>query len=375
MRRHPSLIICMAVTVVLITSSVARPYHQTPPFMTVDEFTTVHPEQDALMKRFNAIVNQPGIRLENEMTSPIKVAFIYPGIQASDYWTRSVNSFKRRMDEIGLNSVISEYHSKPTQEDQLQSDQVTEALQDDPDYLILTFDAFKHKTLIEGLLSRKRPRLILQNITTPLREWEGRQPFMHVGFDHAIGARILADHFIARTGGVGKYGILYFPRGYVSTMRGDIFRSYVQASSKLQLLQATYTDSTVAGAYADTIGMTKRNNYAFIYANSTDIALGAIRALKETEKLGRIMINGWGGGSSELEAIMAGDMDVTVMRMNDDNGVAMAEAIRLDVEGKGALVPTIYSGEMVLVEKGISRQELDLLIKRAFRYSGKSMSQ
>lgn len=59
------------------------------------------------------------------------------------------------------------------------------------------------------------------------------------------------------------------------------------------------------------------------------------------------------------------------MRMNDDNGVAMAEAICLDIMKKTDQVPTVFSGEMVLVEKGISNAELDALIRRAFRYSGK----
>jgi autoinducer 2-binding protein LuxP len=92
--------------------------------------------------------------------------------------------------------------------------------------------------------------------------------------------------------------------------------------------------------------------------------------LKDTGKLGKIMINGWGGGSSELEAIVDNEMDVTVMRMNDDNGVAMAEAIRLDLEGRDQQVPTIFSGEFTLVEKGIDSKELNRLKKRAFRYSG-----
>lgn len=99
---------------------------------------------------------------------------------------------------------------------------------------------------------------------------------------------------------------------------------------------------------------------------STDVALGAVDALKE---LGRddVMINGWGGGSAELEALSKGELDVTVMRMNDDTGIAMAEAIKWDLEGKP--VPTVYSGDFEVVTKSDSPERIEALRKRAFRYS------
>lgn len=106
-----------------------------------------------------------------------------------------------------------------------------------------------------------------------------------------------------------------------------------------------------------------------IFACSTDIALGALDALREKNLVGKIMINGWGGGSSELTAIQNQELDMTVMRLNDDNGVAMAEAIRLDMEGKASQIPHIYSGDIRLIEKGVTETELKALQEQAFRYS------
>ncbi|MGB0989833.1 MAG: hypothetical protein ACPGUI_03280 [Halarcobacter sp.] len=62
-------------------------------------------------------------------------------------------------------------------------------------------------------------------------------------------------------------------------------------------------------------------------------------------------------------------MDVTVMRMNDDNGVAMAEAIKFDISNQSYKVPTIYSGEFALVDKNIDKTELENLKNIAFRYT------
>ncbi|MCV5919740.1 ABC transporter substrate-binding protein, partial [Escherichia coli] len=80
------------------------------------------------------------------------------------------------------------------------------------------------------------------------------------------------------------------------------------------LQSAYYTKATKQSGYeAAKASLEKYPDVDFIYACSTDVALGAVDALKE---LGRddVMINGWGGGSAELEALSKGELDVTVMR-------------------------------------------------------------
>ncbi len=115
--------------------------------------------------------------------------------------------------------------------------------------------------------------------------------------------------------------------------------------------------------------LTAHPQLKFIFSASTDIALGVIDAIKEKGLQGRVITNGWGGGSAELEAIEAGDLSFTVMRMNDDNGVAMADAIALAQNAREKEVPVIYSGDIVLVESSMSSKEIEALKTRAFRYS------
>lgn len=131
-----------------------------------------------------------------------------------------------------------------------------------------------------------------------------------------------------------------------------------------------YTDVNKEKAKLATLDLLSRDsNLKFIYACSTDIAFGVIEALKEKNLLGQIKVNGWGGGSNELTAIENNLLDITVMRMSDDSGVAMAEAIKLDITNQAYKVPTIYSGEFAIVEKGIEQAELEKLKNRAFRYT------
>lgn len=341
-------------------------------YIPVSELYTLHPEQAALMINFSTLVQKTGRPIKPGVQKrPVRIAFVYPGEQVSDYWRRSIVSFKQRMTELAMRFEVFEHFSKPAIEIRLQEQQMRAALQQDPDYLVFTLDAIKHKRVIERILTKGRPKLILQNITTPLRSWEGKQPFLYDGFDHAAGSAMLADYFMKRTHGKGEYALLYYAQGYVSAMRGDTFIKIIREHSKLTLVSAYYTDGNREKSKQATLEILKDHpGVKFIYACSTDTAIGAIDALRQTGRLGQIMVNGWGGGSDELKAIITGDMDVTVMRMNDDNGVAMAEAIRLDIEGRSEQIPTVYYGDFALVEKGIGEDELQQLKNRAFRYSG-----
>jgi autoinducer 2-binding protein LuxP len=338
-------------------------------FYTIDQFKSSFPQQVELMKDFSETIRSKAQKTSSK--KEVKIAVIYPGIQLSDYWVRSVSSFKKRMDEIGIKYVIKEYFTQIGQHRKQTAD-IKKALSENPDFMIFTLDVRKHQKLIGRVLSENKTKLILQNITTPLRQWKNNQPLLYVGFDHLEGSKILANYYSKKLGGKGSYSMFYFQPGYVSEMRGTQFIKYLTKNSALQLSSTYHTQGKFEKSKKAALALLKsrKKHPNFIYACSTDIALGTIAAIKELKLKNPPMVNGWGGGSKELEEIANGNMDVTVMRMNDDNGVAMAEAIRMVLDGKEATVPTIYSGDFVLVEKGISKGEIQSLKKRAFRYSG-----
>ncbi len=341
-------------------------------YISIDKFHSIHPEQKSIYKKFSKRVETKGVPVGKNLQSKlVKIVFIYPGQQVSDYWRRSIKSFKGRMDQIKIRYKISEFFSKPVVDYRTQEKQIKKALEESPDYLVFTLDVKKHQRIIERIITKDKPKIILQNITTPLKAWKGKHPFLYVGFDHEAGSRLIAKHYIKKTSGTGEYALLYFSQGYVSAMRGDTFVNYLKKKSKLKLISSYYTNGNRKKTKEATLNILKEYpNIKFIYACSTDVALGAIDALRISDRIGNVMINGWGGGSVELDMILKRQMDMTVMRINDDNGVAMAEAVRYDIEGKRDEVPLIYSGNFVLIKKGINTKKLHNLKKRAFRYSG-----
>lgn len=316
------------------------------------------------------IQNATPPKLKTKFTFPASITIIYPGNQVSDYWKRSQKSLRKRLQQSELNFNIKSFFTKSDSNINLQEKIINNELKANPDYLIFTLDAIRHQSIIEKIIAKNKTKVIIQNITTPIEEWENAQPFLYVGFDHESGTKKIAEEYIRRTNGKGNYAVFFGPIGYVSQMRGETFIDYIHSNSSLRLAAAYYVDfnrEKARNAALDLLSYQK--NIDFIYACSTDIALGITDALKELNMQNKIMVNGWGGGSLELQLIESQELTMTIMRINDDNGVAMADAIILDITGQSNLVPLVFSGEMVLITKETPKETIEKFEDQAFRYS------
>ncbi|MEZ9243661.1 substrate-binding domain-containing protein [Vibrio lentus] len=331
------------------------------------DYLSKFPEQKALTdKMIEAVQNYP-VPIRKIQDEPITISVVYPGQQISDYWVRNIEAFEKRLDKLRINYQINQVFTRVNADITQQSISLQEAIENKTDYLIFTLDTTRHRKFIEHVLTSTDTKLILQNITTPVRSWADRQPFMYVGFDHATGSLKLAEYFKSNSKSDSQYSVLYRSEGYISDARGDTFIHDVNTDTSFALKSSFYTKSDKESGYqAAKISIAKDKDLDFIYACATDVALGAADAIRESGR--DILLNGWGGGSAELEAIERGDLDVTVMRMNDDTGIAMAEAIKWDLTGLA--VPTVYSGDFELVTKEDSPERISELKQRAFRYSG-----
>ncbi|MDH5926882.1 substrate-binding domain-containing protein [Vibrio lentus] len=331
------------------------------------DYLSKFPEQKALTdKMIEAVQNHP-VPLRKIQDEPITISVVYPGQQISDYWVRNIEAFEKRLDKLRINYQINQVFTRVNADITQQSISLQEAIENKTDYLIFTLDTTRHRKFIEHVLTSTDTKLILQNITTPVRSWADRQPFMYVGFDHATGSLKLAEYFKSNSKSNSQYSVLYRSEGYISDARGDTFIHDVNTDTNFALKSSFYTKSDKESGYqAAKISIAKDKDLDFIYACATDVALGAADAIRESGR--DILLNGWGGGSAELEAIERGDLDVTVMRINDDTGIAMAEAIKWDLTGLA--VPTVYSGDFELVTKEDSPERISELKQRAFRYSG-----
>lgn len=362
----PALRMACVLTALLLTLfSHSASSGTTADYLSYDAYYEAHPEQLGALKALGKAVRSDPTPISVAHT-PVRIGIIYPSLQVSDYWPRSISSFEQRLQALGIRYTLKTRFTKPNTEVDKQIRQIEEILAWQPDYLIYTLDSARQRSMVERLIRGTNTKLILQNITTPVREWGEKQPFMYIGFDHAEGAKILARYHTTRIPQGTGYGVVFRSKGLVSEMRGQ---TYIQEVGNFHQLKASYyTDSSRSGGYRAALQiLTEHPDIRYIYACSTDTALGSVDALKEQGR-NDVIVNGWGGGAAELEALRKGELQVVLMRMNDDNGVSMAEAIKRDLEGMP--VPLIYSGDFAVLDSSMSSEEILQFERRAFRYSG-----
>lgn len=264
------------------------------------EFLEKFPQQGVLTQEFSQVVRATPVPLKFHQSKPIKISVVFPGQQVSDYWVRNLSAFERRMDELQISYQINQVFTRPNADVKQQSVSLMEALKSKSDYLIFTLDTTRHRKFIEHVLDSSDTKLILQNITTPVQAWDERQPFLYVGFDHAEGSLALANKFKEIYPQGASYAVLYFSEGYVSDARGDTFIHDMNHSNRFALKTSFYTKATKESGYqAAKASLERYPDIDFIYACSTDVALGAVDALREAGR-SNIAINGWGrlGGIS-----------------------------------------------------------------------------
>jgi autoinducer 2-binding protein LuxP len=321
---------------------------------------------DDVGQAFRQQVISPSAALESPPIMPVKIAIVLPGIQVSDYWKRAIESMKKRLEELRIRYELDIRFSSPNASVSLQEQQLQSVLAKEPDFLVYTLNSSRQQFTVELLLQREKPKVIIQNLTKPIKEWFDIQPFLYVGFDHEEGAKQLANYFKDRFPEGTQYGILFWNQGVVSEQRGLTFER--EMSNYHTLVDSYYTNASRLIAEEATLKMVKSNpRIKYIYACATDVALGALDALKA---LGRddIVVNGWGGGAAELEAYRQGRLDVVLMRVNDQSGIAMAEAIAN--EYRNTPVPLVYSGDFKLIDEQTPKAQLEDWVNEAFYYSG-----
>ena len=241
-------------------------------YWTVEQFLSEFPKQQAKSTQFTLAVRQAGKASAVKLSKKINILVVYPALQASDYWRRSVAAFEARMKVLQIPYKISSHFSIPGVELRKQATQIRLALQNKPDYFIFTLDALRHKGMIEKVMASGDTKIILQNITTPIRAFRSSQPFLYVGFDHKIGTKLLADRYLRETGKKANYAIFYGTHGYVSTMRGGTFLDEMSKHQGMSLKASYYVNFDRNKSYlAAKQVISDHPDLDFIYSSSTDI--------------------------------------------------------------------------------------------------------
>ncbi len=290
-------------------------------------------QTDEVLANMQKVVGDPAKPLANKPSEPLKIAVIYPSQDVSDFWLRSYLSMEARLNEMGMPFEAVQFASKMG-DDILQSTYSEQVARDDFEYVIFGPSELQTQQDDIKTLMDAGKKVVVLNHDTPLQEWGDDQPMMYTTFSHLFGALNICNWVLDNLGTEGTYAMIRGIPGGVDNQRSGGFQECLEEKSNWKMAYEHYGDFKREGGFNGAQLITSAYpEVTYIHNANTAMAMGAISAVQAANLNDKVKISAWGGTGDELEAPRKGELMATPMRMSDDVGVAIAEAIRADQEG------------------------------------------
>ncbi len=318
---------------------------------------------------FQAIVGESGEAMADPPSEPIKIAFIYPSQDVSDFWLRNYQAMMKRLEEIGLPAVDTQYASD-VGDHVIQATYTDQVEQEDFDYVVFGPTELRvQQDNIKRLIDKPDTEVIVWNFTVVPQEWGSSQPLAYLSFSHLAGALIMCDYVLENLGTEGTMALVRGIPGAIDDQRSGGFKECVTSQSNWEVAYEHYGDFERERGYTGTQQILQAYpEVELIHNANTAMAMGSISAVQEAGS--DVKVTAWGGTGDELEALRHGELWATPMRMSDDVGVATAEVVRAHVEGRTDDIPLVILGRITIVSGETGADVVDAMEREAFRYTG-----
>ncbi len=324
---------------------------------------------DEEVAAFQEIVRAPGVPMENPPAEPISIGLIYPSQDVSDFWLRNYIAMLARFDEIGLPYETVQYASD-IDEHLVQATFAEQVLQEDFDYVIYgPTELAIQQDNIKALIDKPDTEVMIWNYTVVPQDWGSTQPLSFVAFSHLDGALNMCNYVLETLGSEGTLALIRGTPGSIDDQRSGGFADCVTTEGDWEVAYEHYGNFTREGGYTGAQQILQAYpEVTLIHNANTAMAMGALSAVQEIGS--DVKITGWGGTGDELEAMRLGELWATPMRMADDVGIAAAEIIRADLEGRTDEVPLVFLARITIATGTQGAEEVDAMEAESFRYSG-----
>ncbi len=327
-------------------------------------------QEEAPLQALQDVVGAPAAKVANPPAEPVKIAVIYPSLDVSDAWLRSYLAMEARLNELGIPFEALQLASGMG-DHQLQTTYTDQVLQEDFDYIVfgpteLQIQAENIQALMDG-----GQKVIILNYDSVLKQFGDNQPMMYTSFSHFAGSQIMCDWVINTLGTEGVYAMNRGVVGIIDDQRSGGFADCLAENSNWELAYEHYGDFLREGGTTGTQQIISAYpEVTLIHNANTAMAMGSLSAVQAMDAQDRVMVTAWGGTGEELEALLLGELRATPMRMSDDIGVSMAEAIRYDLEGRADELPLVFVGRITIATGDMPAEQIHAMREEAFRYTG-----
>lgn len=324
------------------------------------------------LEMLQEVVGSAAVPYSGTLDDPIQIALIYPSSDTSDFWARNYLAMTKRLDELGVAYETTEFASRQI-EHSLQTTYANQVAQDADLYDYVIFGPSElaiQADNISNLSGNDDFSTYVWAFHTPLKAMEN-QPDAWFDFSSAAGALTMCDYMIERLGEGVTMAMNRGIPGITDNQRSGDFKACVEEKAGWNTVYEHYGEYQREGGFAGTSLILQAYQEASVIHNAnTAMAMGSVEAQVSVGKQNDVFSTGWGGTGLELEAIRAGNLNATPMRMGDDVGAATAEAIKADLEGRAGDLPFVFLGRITVAHDQMSLEEIDALEQEAFRFSG-----
>lgn len=341
----------------------AQASNMTRDLMSDDVFQRLMPRQGPLIELFTSIVHAPPVPILRTQNKPVRIAVLLSDGADTLANEALLLSFKQRMRELNIDYRLDVYI------DNLEyAGDVSNYLKIEksaPDYIVMTKLGMAQRRFLERFLYGQQTKVLLYDFSTPLTQWLDRSPLMYTGFDQRQTAKRLASYLDRQLPVQAKLSALVLPDGYLGHMRCDAFLDEIT-----RLGRVFHTIDVVQNTKEQATELTKRlldeGEVDFVFSCASHISEGVLVALEEANN-SKVQTNGWGLTHKGIEGLTNPRIKVSVLFMKDYLSVALAEAIKLDLEGKN--MPSLYIARSTLVPSELDFDSLRLMAGQAYPYS------
>lgn len=327
-------------------------------------------QTDEVLANMQAIVGADATPMATPPAEPIQIAVIYPSLDVSDFWLRSYLAMEARLNELGIPFEATQFASNMG-DFLMQSTHAEQVAREDFDYVIFGPSELQAQQDDIRHLMDSGAEVMVLNYDTPIQEWGDDQPMMYTTFSHLFGALNICNWVLENLGTEGTYAMIRGLPGGIDDQRSGGFRDCLAENSNWVMAYEHYGDFQREGGFNGAQLITSAYpEVTLIHNANTAMAMGAISAVQAAGIGDRVGVTAWGGTGDELDALRNGELMATPMRMSDDVGVAMAEAIRMNLEERDAEIPLVFLGRIDIVSSASGPDVVDAMAQEAFRYTG-----
>jgi len=326
--------------------------------------------QSGELESFQQVIISSAKPLSSNKT--IRIAFIYPSADVSDFWRRSFIAMTKRLTALGIQYEAVEFESKQIQHS-LQTEYTQQVIAQKENFDYVVFGPSELSLQAENINALAREpdfETFIWAFHTPLKSLI-KQPLMWLDFSSSSGAKVLCNYMLERLGQSIVFAMNRGIPGITDSQRSGEFKQCVESKSDWDMVYEHFGQYRKLGGSDGARSVTEfYPEVSYIHNANTAMTMGALEALQTLPAYKRPLLSGWGGTALEVESIRAGKLNMTPMRMNDDLGVATAEAIRYSLQNRQHELPAIYLGRITIVHDMMSEKEINEIEANAFRYSG-----